>query len=373
MDEQGPGGGVAPQREHEPDERHDVPDGPLGEPRPQPEAAEEGGRRDEREDPDVARHLGQVVVREEGGLAQRARPAQQVRHQHQQQPPVRERARVEQGHRARAALGRADDGQARQPLHGPEADAEHQAGGHRARRPGGGRPAGAASEAGDPPGRVDDDDHAGVGYGARLAGQDREAERPGQDRDPAEPGCGAPGLGEPEHAEQLHRHPAHAGHQPEVSYLGRHGAGEGERDRPEQARQAAQAQGPQEEERAKPRHRPGGDHVERPGGGAGQDREQERERVRGGRVPAGEQRRAAPDVRVIQRQLAAADLVPGQDAQREVLRQVVAGENRVPEQRRDSEDDHRQRDEDDDGQQIAAAVPGRGRAGHMDGRASRCQ
>ena len=133
VDEQGPGGSVAPECEHEPDERHDVPDGPLGEPWPQPEAAEQGGRRDEREDPDVARHLGQVVVREEGRLAERAGAAQQVRHQHQQQPPVRERPRVEQGHRARPALGRADDGQAGHPLHRAEADAENQARGHRAR------------------------------------------------------------------------------------------------------------------------------------------------------------------------------------------------------------------------------------------------
>jgi hypothetical protein len=96
-------------------------------------------------------------------------------------------------------------------------------------------------------------------------------------------------------------------------------------------------------------------------------------RVRGGGVPGGEQRRAAPDVRVKQRKLAAADLAPGEDAQREVLRQVVARENGVPKHGRDPEDDDRQRDENRDGQQIAAAVPGRARAGHMGSCCSRYQ
>src|SRR5271157_2811233 len=49
--------------------------------------------------------------------------------------------------------------------------------------------------------------------------------------------------------------------------------------------------------------------------------------VSGGRVPAREQGRATPDIRVKQRQVPVADLAPSQHAQRKVLGQVVTGKN----------------------------------------------
>ena len=119
--------GVPAQGQHDPGQRRDVPHEPLRRPWPQPDPGQQRECGDERQDPDVTRDLSQVVVREEGGLAERAGAAEQIRHQHQQQPPVRERAGIEQGHGARAPLGRADHGQAGQPLHRPEAGAQSQA------------------------------------------------------------------------------------------------------------------------------------------------------------------------------------------------------------------------------------------------------
>ena len=86
MDEQMPERRPAAEREEHPDQRYHVPHQPLGGPAPQPYAAQEHGRGHERQDADVVGHFGQVVGRKETGLAERSGPAQQVRHQHQQQP-----------------------------------------------------------------------------------------------------------------------------------------------------------------------------------------------------------------------------------------------------------------------------------------------
>jgi len=53
------------------------------------------------------------------------------------------------------------------------------------------------------------------------------------------------------------------------------------------------------------------------------------------------------------------DLLSGEHAQREVLAQVVTGENGVAEQRGDAEDEDRKRDEQDDRRDVAAAPPRR--------------
>ena len=56
--------------------------------------------------------------------------------------------------------------------------------------------------------------------------------------------------------------------------------------------------------------------------------------------------------------MTAADLVAGQHAQREVLRQVVTGENGVPEQRGNPVHEDGQREEHDDGREYRPASAG---------------
>ena len=64
--------------------------------------------------------------------------------------------------------------------------------------------------------------------------------------------------------------------------------------------------------------------------------------------------------------------VPGQDPQREVLGQVVTGQDGVPEQRGDAEDEGRQRDEEDDGDDVGRPAPGGPGAEGLDGPRDRC-
>ena len=253
---------------------------------------QQGDRGDEREDPHVARHLGQVVVREEGGLAERA------------EPPSRSGTSISSSHRcgSEPELNRATELAPRwdvliaarpgshctAPRQTPSSQAagDDTAAGPRAGR--GGRPA--------RPRRYDD--HAGSsmarGSPARIV---RPNAWPGPRSRPSRRGW--PGPREPEDAQQLQRHPAHPATSPS-GHLRRHGPGEGERERPSRL-----ARLPRRRARRK-------QNIPSPAtaqvtimlsvqAAAGQDGEQERERVRGPGVPVSEQRRAAPDVRVIQR------------------------------------------------------------------------
>ena len=54
--------------------------------------------------------------------------------------------------------------------------------------------------------------------------------------------------------------------------------------------------------------------------------------------------------------MAAADLLPGEHAQREVLRQVVTGQHRVPEQRGDAVHEDGQHEEQEDGRGLAGPL-----------------
>ena len=309
-----------------------MPHEPLRRPRPQPDPAEQGGGGHQRQDPDVARHLGQVVVRQESRLTERAGAAQQVRHQHQQQPAMRERARVEQGHGADAPLGRPDDGQAGQPLNRPEAGSPGP-GRTRPRRPPG-RSGARAGRSARPrtASTISPASSMARGSPARIVRPNVPARTPVQaSREGMVRGWESRRTQSSWTGTQLM-----PGHQPEVRHLGRHRPGEGERQRTEEARHARQAQAAEEGEHPEPGDRPGQDHVQGPGRHRWQEGEQQRERVGGPGVPAGQQRGAAPDVRVVQRQVAAADVLPGEHAQREVLGQVVPRQHRVPEQRRDA-------------------------------------
>ena len=110
----------------------------------------------------------------------------------------------------------------------------------------------------------------------------------------------------------------------------------------------------QEAEHADGSHYPRQDEVERPGRDSGQDGEEQRRRVGGPCIPVTEQRGSAPDVGIEQRQVAARDLAAHEDAQREVLRQVVTGDDGVPEQRRQPENQNGKNGEDRDGDGVLA-------------------
>jgi hypothetical protein len=123
------------------------------------------------------------------------------------------------------------------------------------------------------------------------------------------------------------------GHEPlghvDVVDLAQHGAGEGEGGRGQEAGHGRELQGPQEGVHADSDGSEEDDLGGDPGGAVGQEHEEHRDGVEGAGVEVGQQRRAAEDVLVPERQLPMPQHGAHQHMKGVVLLQVVAGQQQV--------------------------------------------
>jgi hypothetical protein len=385
--------GVPAKCEHHADGGHQVPYRPLrqhpgggGRARPPPARAPAGGRqgtrRGQRHQPDVTGHLIEAVGAEERWLAEGARPAEHIGHQRQQQPVRAERPGAEQCQAGRCSLRGGEHRDPRQQLHRSKRGPERHPGQHQdevagAAPPPAGQPRPAAAAAGQrpgrtpglprglllpgflpgsqpegPPARVAGNDHHGVVDRPRLTGQHDQAGRRGEHGQPGKPAPRLRRPGQPQQGEQRDRHPAHPGNQAEVGDLGRHGAGEPERQRGKDSCYGREAAGPEEGVGSQPRCPPGDDQVGGPRRHGGQHGEEQRRRVGRGSVPPPQQRRATPDVGVEQRQVTVAKLGSRQYPQRIVLVVVIAGHDRIAREGGQPEHHHRQASENPEGHPV---------------------
>ncbi len=262
------------------------------------------------------------------------------------------------------ALRRRDRGEARQQLDRAETEADEGSGAHGAhgaRRPCRRGPL----EPYEPPRGVQHEHYCDVGSRAGFSREEHETDSDRQHGSPAQPGRprGGARRREAEEGEQGERRPAHADDEAGVGDLGDHAAAEGERHRPRPAREDPEPGRPQEGIAAERCGRCGSDQVHGPGRDPRQQREEPREGVGRARVPPCEQRRASPDVRVEDGEAARAEVPADQLPEREVLGEVVAGDDRVAEGGWEGVHEERQRHEARDRCELRAApAEGAGRA-----------